>query len=89
VQGLLEVEAPESLALHRMSERETDRFVRQCAAALKSHDRDFRAGRDKENALSAFESTMALLLEVRDVHPARKADIDELLVRSGYPVPEN
>jgi hypothetical protein len=76
-------------ALHRMSDRECSRFIRQCAAALQSHGADFHAGRDKENALGAFESVMALLLEVRDVYPAKCADIDQILVRFGYPFPEN
>ena len=77
------------LPLHTMSDQEAARFVRRCAAALDSHARDFQAGRDKDNALAAFESTMALLLEVRDVYPDRRADIDLVLIKNGYPVPEN
>lgn len=77
------------LPLHTMSDQEAARFVRRCAAALDSHARDFQAGRDEDNALAAFESTMALLLEVRDVYPDRRADIDLVLIKNGYPVPEN
>ena len=77
------------LPLHTMSDREVDAFIRQCAAALRSHARDFQLGRDKENAHAALESAMALLLEVRDVHPGKRADIDPILVDHGYPVPEN
>lgn len=76
-------------ALHQMSDKECSRFIRQCAAALQSHGEDFHAGRDRENALGAFESVMALLLEVRDIFPSKRADIDHILVRFGYPVPEN
>lgn len=79
----------EPLTLHQMSDKECSRFIRRCAAALHSHGADFHAGRDKENALGAFESTMVLLLEVRDGYPARRADIDQILVRFGYPVPGN
>lgn len=75
--------------LHTMSDREVGAFIRQCAAALRSHAKDFRRGHDKENALSAFESVLALLLEVREVHPDKRADIDFILVEHGYPVPEN
>lgn len=75
--------------LHTMSDCEVDAFIRQCAAALRSHARDFHRGHDKENALAAFESAMALLLEVRDAHPAKRVDIDPVLVEHGYPVPEN
>lgn len=62
-----EQEAP---ALHRLSDKEADRFIRQCLAALKSHSSDFQSGHDKENALAAFEGFMAVLLEVRDIYPA-------------------
>lgn len=79
----------EPLPLHHMSDQECSRFIRECAAALQSHGEDFNAGRDKENALGAFESVMALLLEVRDVYPSKRADIDQTLVRFSYPVPEN
>jgi len=72
-----------------MSDQECSRFIRRCAAALQSHGEDFHAGHDKENALGAFESVMALLLEARDVYPTKRADIDQILVRFGYPVPEN
>lgn len=75
--------------LHQMSDQECDRFIRRCAAALQSHGEDFHAGHDKENALGGFESVMALLLEVRDVYPSKRADIDQILVRFGCPVPEN
>lgn len=75
--------------LHTMSDREVGDFIRRCGAALRSHSRDFRAGHDKDNALAAFESTLALLLEVRDVYPTRRADIDRILIATGYPVPEN
>lgn len=72
-----------------MSDQDCDRFIRQCAAALQAHGEDFHAGRDKENALGAFESVMALLLEIRDSYPSKRADVDHILVRLGYPVPEN
>jgi len=75
--------------LHQMSEKECDRFIRRCASALQSHGEDFHAGHDKENALGAFESVMALLLEVRDIYPSKRADIDQILVRFGYPVLES
>lgn len=68
--------------LHQMSDQECSRFIRQCAAALQSHGEDFHAGNDKENALGAFEATMALLLEVRDVYPVKRADIDQILMFS-------
>jgi hypothetical protein len=80
--------APEP-PLHTMSDREVGDFIRRCDAALRSHGRDFRAGRDKDNAVAAFESTLALLLEVRDIYPTRRADIDRLLIANGYPAPEN
>lgn len=76
-------------ALHQMSDKECSRFIRQCAAALQLYGADFQAGHDKINALGAFESVMALLLEVRDVYPSKRADIDQILGRFGYPVPEN
>lgn len=69
--------------------REVDRLIRRCASALQSHGDDFQRGNDKENALTAFESTMVLLLEVRDLHPSHRADIDAVLARFGYPVPEH
>jgi len=75
--------------LHLMTDVECSRFIRQCAAALQSHGENFHAGRDKEDALGAFESVIALLLEVRDVYPSKRADIDHTMVRFGYPVPEN
>lgn len=80
--------APEPPLL-TMSDREVGDFIRRCGAALRSHGRDFQAGRDKENALTAFESTLTLLLEVRDIYPTKRADIDHLLIANGYPVPEN
>lgn len=79
----------ETPPLHHMSDQECSRFIGRCAAALQSHGEDFHAGHDKENALSAFESVMALLLEVRDVYPSKRSDIDRILVRFGYPVPQN
>ena len=75
--------------LHAMSDGEVGDFIRRCGAALRSHGRDFQAGHDKDNALAAFESTLALLLEVRDIYPTRRADIDRLLIANGYPAPEN
>jgi hypothetical protein len=80
--------APEP-PLHTMSDREVDDFIRRCAAALRSHGRDFQAAHDKDNALAAFESTLALLIEVRDIYPTRRGDIDRLLIANGYPAPEN
>jgi hypothetical protein len=80
--------APEP-PLHTMPDGDVADLIRRCGAALRSHGRDFRAGRDKDNALAAFESCLALLLEVRNVHPAMRADIDQILVANGYPVPEN
>lgn len=32
---------------------------------------------------------MAVWLEVPDTYPSKRADIDAVLVRFGYPVPEN
>ncbi len=75
--------------LHTMSDREVGDFIRRCGAALRSHGRDFQSGHDKHNALAAFESTLALLLEVRDLYPTRRADIDRILLANGYPVPGN
>ncbi len=75
--------------LHRMSEAELDRFIRRCASALRSHARDFQVEHDKESALAAFESVMALLLEAREAYPDKRADFDAVLSRAGYPVPEN
>lgn len=77
------------LPLHTMSDREANDFIKRCATTLRSHGHDFHAGRDKENALAAFEATLSLLLEVRDVYPSKRADIDQILVWCGYPVPEN
>ena len=79
----------EPTALHTMKDTEVREFIRKCAVALKSHRRDFHVGQDKEDALSAFESVMALLLDVRDTYPASRADIDQVLVDFGYPVPGN
>lgn len=87
--GGAEGAAPVEPPLRQMSDKECDHFILRCATALQSHGEDFHAGRDKENALGAFESVMALLLEVRDVYPVKRADIDQILVRFGYPVPEN
>ncbi|GEM_PF-1270831 len=75
--------------LHQMSDQECSRFIRRCAAALQSHGEDFHAGHDKEHALGAFGSVMALLLEVRDVYPTKRTNIDQILARFGYPVPDN
>ncbi|MNL57339.1 hypothetical protein D3C87_1808910 [compost metagenome] len=82
---------PDELAksFHELPSPEVDRLIRRCAAALQSHGDDFQRGRDKDNALVAFETTMAVLLEVRDLLPNKRADIDPILVRFGYPVPEN
>lgn len=79
----------EPLPLHQMSDQECSRSIRQCAKALQSHGKDFHAGHDMENALGAFESVLALLIEVRDVYPSKRADIDQILVRLRYPVPAN
>ena len=76
-------------ALRQLSEREVGLLIKRCAAALKEHGTDFHRRRDKENALAVFESTMVLLLEVRDLHPSHRADIDAVLVRFGYPVQVN
>ena len=81
--------AADTLELHKMTDAEAQKFIRRCAAALRSHQRDFYVGHAKEDALSAFESVMALLLEVRDTYPARRADIDQILLGFGHPVPEN
>lgn len=89
----LDIEATDDLLpklpLHTMSDQEVGDFIRRCGAALRSHGRDFQAGHDKDNALAAFESSLALLLEIRDIYPTRRADIDHLLIANGYPVPEN
>ena len=76
-------------ALRQLSDSEVGILIKRCAAALKAHGTDFHRGDDKENALTAFESTMVLLLEVRDLHPSHRADIDAVLVRFGYPVQVN
>lgn len=77
------------MPLHLMPDQEVDAFIKRCAAALRSHGSDFHTGHDKENARAAFESTLALLLEFRDVYPERRADIDTILAANGYPVLEN
>jgi hypothetical protein len=56
---------------------------------MKSHASDFQHGHDKDAALSAFESVMATLLEIRPAYPAEQANIDEVLRRHGYSVMEN
>jgi len=75
--------------LSELPDHEVDHLIKRCAAALRSHGDDFNRGCDKDNDLAAFESTMALLLEVRDLHPVKRADIDPILTRFGYPAPEN
>jgi hypothetical protein len=87
--GGLEYCEAEPTALHALTGREVGCLITRCVAALHSHGTDFHVGHDKDGALAAFESTMALLLEVRDIHPNHRADIDPTLVRFGYPVPEN
>lgn len=72
-----------------LTDAEVDRLISQCAAALRSHAKDYHAGYDKENALCAFESVMVMLLDVRDHYTTKRADIDAILRRFGYPVPEN
>jgi hypothetical protein len=72
-----------------MSSGEVDRFIVRCASALTSHASDFQRGRDRENALAAFESVMAIMLELRDCCPDKQAGTDAVLVLFGYPVPEN
>lgn len=79
----------EAQDLHRLPDHEVCHLIRQCASALKSHAGDFQRGRDRENALAAFESVMAVLLELRGGYPDKRADIDIVLSRFGYPVPEN
>lgn len=75
-------------ALYRMSPREAARFVRKCAGALRSHASDFHMGWDRENALAAFNTVVAILLKVREHYPAEHAHIDEALRRHGYSVLE-
>jgi len=75
--------------IFRMSPGEASAFVRKCDGAMKSHASDFDMGWDKESALSAFESVMATLLEIRPAYPAEHANIDEVLRRHGYSVMEN
>jgi len=77
------------LPLFRMSPSEAASFVSKCDNALRSHASDFDMGWDKENALSAFESVVATLLEFREYYPAEHANIDEVLRRHGYSVVEN
>jgi len=76
-------------ALHRMPPAEAARFVRKCADALRSHASDVRLGWDKENALAAFATVVAILLEVRELYPAEHAHIDDLLRRHGHSVAEH
>ena len=80
---------PQPNPLGELPSVEIDRILKRCLDALHAHGNEFNRGRDKENALAAFETTMALLLEVRDLHPRKRADIDPILTRFGYPVPEN
>jgi hypothetical protein len=80
---------PEPNPLHALSGPEVEGLVSRCAAALHSHGIDFHAGHDRDGALAAFESAMALLLDLRDIHPSHRANIDAVLVRFGYPVPEH
>lgn len=77
------------LPLFRMSPAEAAAFVRKCDSALRSHASDFDMGWDKENALSAFESVVVTLLEIREYYPAEHANIDEVLRMHGYSVIEN
>jgi hypothetical protein len=77
------------LPLHEMSDADARAFIKQCARAMRSHQTDFESGPAKDDTLAAFESSMALLLEVRDIYPAYKADIDNILIAFGYPVPGN
>lgn len=71
-----------------MGPAEVNQFVRKCDSAMKSHATDFRLGNDPEAALSAFQSVMALLLEIRPAYPAEQAHIDEVLRWHGYETPE-
>lgn len=71
-------------ALYRMSPGEATRFVRKCAGALRSHASDFAMGWDRENALAAFDTVVATLLDFRDHYPAEHANIDLVLSRHGY-----
>lgn len=80
---------PQPPPLHTMSSKEVDAFVLRCDHAMASHATDFRAGHDKDAALAAFEAVLSSLLEVRAVYPAKRADIDAVLVAHGYPVPAN
>ena len=84
-----EVDISPEPPLHTMSDREVGDFIRRCGAALRSHGSDFQAGHDKDSALTAFESTLILLLEVRGIYPARRADIDRILLANGHPAPDN
>jgi hypothetical protein len=77
------------LPLHTMGDEEVTDFIKRCAAALRSHGRDFQAGHDMDNSLAAFESTLALLLEFREVYPERRAEIDIVLGKNEYPIPED
>lgn len=75
--------------LHRMPDKEVRDFISRCVRALRSHQSDFRYGPAPDEALGAFESVLALLLEVREIYPLRRGDIDLALSRFGYPVAEN
>lgn len=76
-------------AYQQLSPRDAKRLVQRFEAALRSHARDFEKGRDKENALGAFEGALGAFLELRDAKPELKADIDVVLARNGYPVLEH
>ncbi|MBJ3783840.1 hypothetical protein [Devosia sediminis] len=80
-----------ALPLYSLPEAEVDRLISQCSAALQAHGRDFETAgaADKGDFLAAFESTMVLLLELRDHYPLKAGDIDVILAASGYPVREN
>jgi len=73
------------LPLHTRSDRKVGDLIRLCTPF--AWQRLLR-GLDKKN-LAGFVSTMALLLEIRDIYPDRRPDIDSMLVRNGYSVPQS
>lgn len=75
---------PTLYPIFNLSTQEAAAFVRHCDSAMKSHTSDMRHGHDKEAALSAFEHAVAILLEIRPVYPAERANIDGVLRRYGH-----
>lgn len=77
------------LPLFNMGPKEAAAYVKKLDGVLRSYASDFDLGIDKDNALAAFETVIALLLEFRGHYPAERATIDEVLRRHGYSIVEN